>query len=61
MTVQRIRSDFWEARLPEGWTRLERTPKEVVHFEAPNHTAGIYLATWRITGQTLLSSRAQYP
>jgi hypothetical protein len=56
MSVQTIRSDFWEARLPEGWVRVERPPKEVVYFESPDHAAGIYFSTWRITGQSLPSA-----
>ena len=51
-----VSSSFWKASLPDGWLRLEREPKEVVYFESPDHTAGIYFSTWRINGQSLSSA-----
>jgi hypothetical protein len=56
MSPQTIRTEFWEAQLPAGWVQSEREPKEVVYFESPDGTAGVYLSTWRIAGQPLIAA-----
>lgn len=53
MRVQTIRTDHWVARLPEDWSRVDREPPEVVYFEAPDHSAGVYFSNWRVAGQSL--------
>ena len=56
MSTQVISTDLWEASLPEPWVRVDRDPQEVVYFESPDGTAGVYLSTWCVTGQSLLSA-----
>jgi hypothetical protein len=51
MKEQVVSTDFWEARLPEDWVRADAEPG--VYFEAPDHTAGIYISTWRIRDESL--------
>jgi len=56
MSPQTISTEFWEAQLPDGWFQVQRDPNEVVYFESSDRTAGVYLSTWRVSGQSLLAA-----
>ncbi|HYV18756.1 MAG TPA: hypothetical protein VFC25_06985 [Verrucomicrobiae bacterium] len=53
MSTQVVSTDFWEAQLPEDWVHKEAEPSQEVYFEAPDHTAGVYISTWRIADESL--------
>jgi hypothetical protein len=52
MSSQVISTDFWAAELPHDWVRGDADPPQV-YFESPDHTAGIYISTWQIAGESL--------
>lgn len=56
MSPQAIGTEFWEAQFADGWIQVRRDPNEVVYFESPDRTAGVYLATWRVPGQSLVAA-----
>ena len=56
MSVQTVSTDHWEAQLPEDWFHKPGQSERAVYFESPDHTAGVYLSTWRPNGQTLVAA-----
>jgi hypothetical protein len=56
MSLQTISTDFWEARFPEDWSHKDQGLEYTTYFEAPDHSQGVYLSTWRNAVGPLLTA-----
>lgn len=56
MSIQTISTDFWEVQFPEDWVHKDQGIENTAYFEAPDHTQGVYLSTWRATNEPLLKA-----
>lgn len=43
-----ISTETWKISLPNDWSELPASSEEMVYFEAPDKTKGVYLSTWNI-------------